>query len=64
MKYWSYLVTEEIAESLRDPIYSRMVAKYGNIYVNDKGGWFHQAAVKEVHEVRVQTQFPALGAVA
>jgi hypothetical protein len=35
-----------------------MVAKHGNIYINQHGGWFDQASVKEVHRVLIQDHFP------
>ncbi len=52
-KYWSYLLT-----SSTDPIYSRMIRKYGAIYVNDKGGWFDAKSVKTIHKIVTQKNFP------
>ena len=54
MRYWSYLGTKHnTVGNLR-----LMVEKHGNIYVNDKGGFFTQSCVKEVHTVLIQDHFP------
>lgn len=52
-KYWSYLLTAS-----EHFIYKKMIAKYGPIYVNDKGGWFPQDCVVKVHKVVTQRNFP------
>ena len=52
-KYWSYRLTRST-----DPIYKQMIAKYGPIYVNDKGGWFPEDAVVTVHRKVKQQNFP------
>lgn len=54
-KYWSYLLTASA-----DPIYKRMIKKYGPIYVNDKGGWFDAKSVKTIHKTVIQKNFPIL----
>ena len=53
MKYWSYLGTLETA-----PEYRKEIEKHGNIYVNRCGGYFKQDCVKEVHDVRIQEEWP------
>lgn len=52
-KYWSYRLTRST-----DPIYSRMIEKYGTIYVNNKGGWFDESAIKTIHKTVRQATFP------
>jgi len=52
-KYWSYRLTRS-----NDPIYKAMIAKYGTIYVNDKGGWFDSKSVKTIHKTVRQANFP------
>lgn len=52
--YWSYLGTIHNTVGTLNS----MVLKYGNIYVNQNGGWFHQGAIKEVHRVLIQDHFP------
>ncbi len=52
MKYWSYR-DDDIHGN-----HGSTVAKWGTIYVNQQGGWFHEAAVKQVHEMREQVNFP------
>ena len=52
-KYWSYLLT-----SSTDPIYKRMIRKYGAIYVNDKGGWFDTKAIVTIHKSVKAKHFP------
>jgi hypothetical protein len=54
LKYWSYLGTPDNTVG----ILASMVEKHGNIYVNDKDGWFTQNCVKEVHAVLIQENFP------
>lgn len=54
MKYWSYLGDRHNTTGhLRE-----MVEKHGNIYVNNKGGFFTQDCVKEVHAVLIQDEWP------
>lgn len=53
MKYWSYFGTMATA-----PEYATHIAKHGNIYINDCGGWFDQKSVKEVHAVLIQKDWP------
>ena len=53
-KYWSYLGTRYNTNG----IHASMVKKYGNIYINQSGGWFDETAVKTVHKIVRQKNFP------
>lgn len=57
-KYWSYLGTKHNTTGT----HARMVEKYGDIYINDKGGWFHAACVQTIHRTVEQFAFPQLEA--
>lgn len=54
MKYWSYLGTKHNTSGQ----YAAMVKKYGDIYINDKGGWMPKNCAVTIHETRTQKDFP------
>lgn len=56
-KYWSYKADSSMMAFL-SPFKQNAIAKYGEIYVNRNGGWFPKCAIKTVHEVVVQVDFP------
>ena len=54
MKYWSYLGTPENNWGGNET----MAAKYGEIYINDCGGWFNRESIRECHAIVTQLDFP------
>jgi hypothetical protein len=55
-KYWSYLGTKET--TVPNGLYRRMIEKYGDIWINEQGGWFGADSVKKIHATLIQENFP------
>lgn len=55
-KYWSQRIDNIFDAELVGMVYQ--FEKYGTIYVNDCGGWFHEDAVKTLHETVEADRFP------
>ena len=54
MKYWSYLGTKHNTAGF----HASAVEKYGDIYINQQGGWMPKSAAKTIHKTVTQKNFP------
>lgn len=55
--YWSYKVGREHASFL-SPMLASAVMKYGDIYVNQNGGWMPASCAVTIHKTVEQLNFP------
>lgn len=54
LTYWSYVGNLHNTSGN----HLHMVEKYGEIYINDKGGWFPKDCIRTIHKTVIQATFP------
>lgn len=55
MKYWSYLGTKYNTTGF----HAVAVARHGDIYINQHGGWMPKSAAVTIHKKVTQKDFPS-----